>query len=205
MLAVMDLTGFATAQGGVYCLDLHCSSSRVLCKGSVPSGSCFMQFPGLSCSGSQVLQRGTDPEELCIFCPSQVRVAQETRCLAGALSQVGRLSYSPPRSQSLSVPGAPQGHSPRRIVCLLWGADLRLWHSWQMPTVQDPRKTWLATGNLLTVWWKMRSLGLGLKQPLAFWLWLLHACPSASGEGGPIQQQACSPFVFSKSFVLWAH
>ena len=44
---------------------------------------------------------------------------------------------------------------------------------------------WLATGNLLTVWWKMQSLGLGLKQPLAFWLWLLHACLSASGDGGP--------------------
>ena len=44
---------------------------------------------------------------------------------------------------------------------------------------------WLATGNLLTVWWKMQSLGLGLKQHLAFWLWLLHACLSASGDGGP--------------------
>ena len=51
----IDHTGFATAQGGVYCLDLHCSGSRVLYRGTVPSGSCFMQFPGLSCSGSQVL------------------------------------------------------------------------------------------------------------------------------------------------------
>ena len=29
--------------------------------------------------------------------------------------------------------------------CLLWEADLRLWPSWQMSTVQDPRKTWLAS------------------------------------------------------------
>ena len=28
--------------------------------------------------------------------------------------------------------GVPWGHSPRCAVCLLWGADLRLWYSWQM-------------------------------------------------------------------------
>ena len=66
-------------------------------------------------------------------------------------------------------------------MCLLWGADLRLQPSWQMSTVQDPRKTWLATGSLLTVWWRMPSLGPRL--PLAFWLWLLPACLSASGRG----------------------
>ena len=54
-----------------------------------------------------------------------------------------------------------------------------------MSTFQDPRKMWLATGNLLTVWWKMQSLGLSLQQPLAFWLWLSQASLSASREGGP--------------------
>ena len=39
---------------------------------------------------------------------------------------------------------------------------------------------WLATGGLLTVWWKMLSLGPRL--PLDFWLWLSPACPSASGQ-----------------------
>ena len=34
----MDHTGFATAQGGVYFQDLHCSGSRVFHEGSVPSG-----------------------------------------------------------------------------------------------------------------------------------------------------------------------
>ena len=34
----------------------------------------------------------------------------------------------------------------------LWGADLWLRPSWWMSTVQDPRKTWLATGSLLAVW-----------------------------------------------------
>ena len=28
-----------------------------------------------------------------------------------------------------------------------------------MSTIQDPRKTWLATGSLLTVWWKMPLSG----------------------------------------------
>ena len=40
-------------------------------------------------------------------------------------------------------------------MCLLWGADLKLQLSWQMATVQDSRKTWLETGSLLTVWWRM--------------------------------------------------
>ena len=53
-------------------------------------------------------------------------------------------------------------------MCLLRGAGLWLQPSWQMSTIQDPRKTRLATGNLLTVWWKMPSLGLRLQQPLAF-------------------------------------
>ena len=60
-----------------------------------------------------------------------------------------------------------------RVVCLLWGDDLWLWPSWRMSTVQDPRKTWLATGSLLTVWRRM---------PLVFQLWLLPACLSASAS-----------------------
>ena len=34
----------------------------------------------------------------CVLCPSQVRVAQATRCLASALSPGGRCILSPPRS-----------------------------------------------------------------------------------------------------------
>ena len=72
-----------------------------------------------------------------------------------------------------------------------------------MSTVQDPRKTWLATGSLLTVWWKMQSLGLRLKQPLASWIWLLHACLSASGNRGPYMAADLLSFGIH-SFVLWA-
>ena len=44
-----------------------------------------------------------------------------------------------------------------------------------MSTVQDPRKTWLAAGNLLTVWWRMPVSGARVQQPLAFWFRLSHA------------------------------
>ena len=75
-----------------------------------------------------------------------------------------------------TVPGVP---------CFFWRADLRLCHSWEMSAVQDPRKTRLANGSLLTVWWKMWSLGPRLQQSFAFQLWLSEACISASREGGP--------------------
>ena len=66
-------------------------------------------------------------------------------------------------------------------MCLLLGADVRLQPSWQMSTVKDSRKTLLATGNLLTVWWRMTSLGPRL--PFAFQLWLSPACLSTSSRG----------------------
>ena len=85
--------------------------------------------------------------------------------------------------------------------CLLWGADLWLQPSWWMSTVQGPRKTWLTTGGLLSVWWRMPSLGPRL--PLSLWLWLLPACLSASGGGWAGPLPAISPLVFIQSFVLW--
>ena len=64
------------------------------------------------------------------------------------------------------------------------------------------RKTSLVTGSLLTVWWRMPSLGP--KLPLAFQLWLSPGCLSASSGGGVGPQLASSPLVFTQSFVLWA-
>ena len=112
----------------------------------------FVQFSGLNCSGSgsQVFHKGTD--------------------------SIGHAFCALPRSEQLRQPGAWQAHCPRCAmhlnhlpvpawfprcsmraqshvaVCLLWGAGVRLQTSWQMSTVQDPRKTWLATRSLLTVW-----------------------------------------------------
>ena len=76
--------------------------------------------------------------------------------------------------------------------------------SWLMSAVQGLRKSALAAGSLLTVWWKMWSLGLRLQQPIAFQLWLLLACLSDSREGGPYMQPACPPLVFIKFFVLYS-
>ena len=55
----------------------------------------------------------------CVLCPSQVRAAQETRCLASALSPVMRCILSPPLSQLLSFLGAQQERCLRCAVCLL--------------------------------------------------------------------------------------
>ena len=91
----------------------------------------------------------------CILSPAQVRAAQMIRCLASALSQEGHVSWSSPRSGPLGFLGVPREHCLRYDMCLLWGAALRLRPSWQTSTIQDPRKMWLTTGSLLTVWWKM--------------------------------------------------
>ena len=87
----------------------------------------------------------------CVLCPSQVRAAHQVR---GAPTVPGGsciLIISP-------VPAAREHHL-RCAVCLLWGADLRLRPSWRMSTIQEPRKTWLATGSLLSVWWRMLVSG----------------------------------------------
>ena len=131
----------------------------------------------------------------CVLCPSQVQAAQVTRCLASAHSPGGAVHLITSPVQMLSFLGAQWEHRLRCAVCLLWGADLWLRPSWWMSTVQDRRKTWLATRSLLAVWYRMPSLGPSL--PLAFWLWLPPACLSASGEGWAGLLLASSPVIFA--------
>ena len=95
-------------------------------QGQTRVGLCFVPFPGPSSSGDQELGEHTAPGVWCVL--------------------------SPPPSQPLSFPGAQQERHLWCVLCLLWGADLWLQPSWWMPTVQDPGKTWLETGSLLTVW-----------------------------------------------------
>ena len=85
----------------------------------------------------------------CILCPSQVIVTQANRCLVSTDSP-GAVSYCLPIPAARFL-GTQQERHLRCAVCLLRGADLWLWPSRWMSTVQDPRKTWLATGNLLAV------------------------------------------------------
>ena len=78
----------------------------------------------------------------CPLCPSYVGAAQVTRCLARAPTPGrGGGVLSPPPSQLLGFLGAQRERCLRCAMCLLWGADLWLQPSWQMSTVQDPRKT----------------------------------------------------------------
>ena len=143
------------------------------------------------------------------MCTSQIYFAQVQvlRYSTKVQTQLG-LHFVPmfcdlPRSEQLRRPGAWQAHTPqvrhillppwsqtlsflgaqlhlRCAICLFWGADLWLRPSSWMSTIQDPKKTWLATENPLTFWWRMPFLGLRL--PLAFRLWLLQACLSVGGR-----------------------
>ena len=115
----MDHTGFATAQGGMYFLGPHFLGSRVLCKGTVPSGpciSCTSQVSAAPVLGfsteaqtlvgcafcalprSQQLMRDlvlgeyTVPGELCVLFMSQVLAAWFPRCAVRAQSQIGHVS-----------------------------------------------------------------------------------------------------------------
>ena len=125
--------------------------------------------------------------------------------MASALSQVGLTSYAHPWSRPLVFPGVPRGHNPRSAVCLLWGAALRLLPSWQISTIQDPRKTLLATGSLLTVWWKMQSLGEDCSSPLPSGSGCHTAASPALGREGPKQQLACSPCSLGHNPLFCEH
>ena len=62
----------------------------------------------------------------CVLCPSQIRAAQVTKCLASTLFPDGQCILSPPWSQPLGFLGAQQEHCLRCAVCLFRGADLWL-------------------------------------------------------------------------------
>ena len=83
-LQCMDLTGFAPAHSSVSFLDLHCSGSRLLCRGTVQSGPC-------------------------ILCTSQVQVLRYST----KADSVGRAFCALPRSEQLRRPGAWRLHCPR--------------------------------------------------------------------------------------------
>ena len=132
-------------------LSLHCSGFRLLCRERALG---CMHFPGLSCSGSgsQVLHKGTDSVWPVVCTLSRSKQLRRPGAWRAHSFQVGRCVLSPPWSQPLGFLGAQWEHHLRWAVCLLWGADLWLQPSWWMSAVQDPRKSWLTTGNVFTVW-----------------------------------------------------
>ena len=114
---------------------LHCSGSRLLCRGTkVGPGLCALPRCTLLrfwFSGTPQRHRLSWPS---LLCPFQVQAAQETRCLASGASY-----YLPRPSCSVSwvhsesaVSGVPRVSSGE----LIW-----LQPSWWMSTIQDPRMT----------------------------------------------------------------
>ena len=67
-------------------------------------------------------------------------------------------------------------------------------------TVQGPRKTWLATGSLLTVWWRMLVSRAEIAPCLQALAVARMPLPPAGVRG--LYTVASSPLVFTQSFVL---
>ena len=182
-------------------------------------------FPGVHCSGPGLLCRGTVQSRPWVLCASQVSAAQVHvlwRSTKGqtrwglrfvpfpGLSRWGdqvlgectlarwavRLITSPVPgpSHSFPPPGAAGAPPPVCRVPPLGGWSLTVT---LLADVSHPGSPRLATGGLLTVRWRMPSLGPRL--PLAF----RPACFSASGGGWAGPQLASSPLVFAQSFFLW--
>ena len=161
------------------------------CSAGAPSkaGPAFVHFPGLSRSGSgsPILCKGTDLVGH-VFC-ALPRSEQLRQLVLGKCFDSGGPCI-------LITSLVPAAQFPGCAACLLWAVDLRLWPSWQMSTVWDPRKVWLATGSLLTVWLRMLVSGAEpapCLQALAVSrlpLCLLHG-------GGAHTQQDSSPLLFT--------
>ena len=132
----------------------------------VLQGNCLIRalgcvhLPGLSRSGSGswVLHKGTDlvGPAFCAL-PSSEQLRRPGTFQAHIPQVWCILSLSP--SDHLGFLSSQWERRLRCAVCLFWVSDLWPQPSRWMSTVQDPRKTWLATGNLLSVWQRMPSLG----------------------------------------------
>ena len=111
-----------------------------------------VHFQVLSCSGSDswVVHKGTDSVGPAFCALSRSKQLRQLGAWQAHSPQV-QCILSPLQSQPLSFLGEQQECCLRCAVCLLWRADLWLQPSRRMTTVQDPRKTWLATGSLLGV------------------------------------------------------
>jgi len=99
-----------------------------------------------------------------------------------------------PRAQSQVFCVSPLGNWSQAVTLL---ADVN--H-------QDPRKMWLPTSSLLTVWWKMRSLVWDCCNPL---LSGSGCCTPASlplGRADPKWQLACCPlYLIGHNTLFWEH
>ena len=163
----------------------------------------FLHFPRLSRSGSGVPRKGTDLDGLCVPCPSQVRAAQQTRCLATGPPEVGNVSYSPAQ---LLVPGClgPPWEQPQ--VCGAsplgsWSQAVTLLADVNRPGSQeDEVSKWEPAHGLV----EDAVSGPKIAAAPCLLALALACCLSTSRDEGPYRQLACSLLFFAQSFVLWA-
>ena len=178
--------------------DLSCSGSQVLCMEHPRWAVCFAPFPGPSHPGCSTRALSQLSPVFCALPRSELLRLSGTSHRHRPRWAVHSASFPGPSLTGIrvlskcTVPGALMllsgpSRSVSQVWCsvraqfqvchmILWGADLRLWPSWLMWTVQDPRRTRLAAGRLLTVRWEVWSLGPRLQWPFAFCLCLLHTC-----------------------------
>ena len=132
-LQCMDHTGFATAQGGVCFLGLHCLGSRVLCRALSQVDPVFPAYPrSKPLRFSRTLQ-GNRPHWRCFFVPlpgpssSDDQKLGECTVLGGLCILITPLVLATPCYLAtpchLGFLGAPREQHLRYAVCLLWGAD----------------------------------------------------------------------------------
>ena len=155
-----------------------------------------LQFPGLSHSGSgsRVLHKGADlvgPAFCALPRSEQLRWPGAWRAQS---PPVGGCVLSPPPSLPLSFLGVQLVCLLRCAMCLFWGADLWLWPSWWMLTIQNLKKSWLATKPACRV---VDNASLGLWLPSSS-----SGCPHLPVSGGRWASQ--QPASSAQSLVLWA-
>ena len=139
----------------------------------------------------------------CVLCPSQVRAAQVTRCLASAVIPSWGLHLIASPAPAARFSGCTTG-VPSQVcrVCLFWGADLWLRPSRQMSTIQNPKKSWLV---MKPAWCLVEDASLGPQLPLPALVAL--ACLSPVGDG-PIHSRTAllSPLLCEQDWQclkLW--
>jgi len=170
---------------------LHCSGSRLLCQELSEAGPGLYALPRskpLRFRHSGIPQRHR-LGWACILCPPRF---EQLRWPGAWRVRSLQLITSPVPAAWCS--GCTSAHLLRCALCLFWGADLWLQPSWQMSTIQNPKKSWLAMKPACSL---VDDASLGP--------WL----PS-SGSGCPRLPVSCGGWAnpqlasSAQSFVLWA-
>ena len=153
-----------------------------------------MHFPGLSCSGSQIVHKDSDLVGPAFCARPRSKQLTWPGAWRAQLPPIGGYVFLPPLSQPLGFLGVQWAHLLRCAVCLFWGADLWLRPSWQMSTIQNPKKSWLTMKPACGF---IEDASLGPRLPPCG-----SGCPRLPVfDGGWAGPQLASS---AQSFVLWA-